>query len=258
MSDQRRHAVVARIIDAGGATYVELAEEFGVSEMTARRDLKALEARGLIHMVRGGAIPVVGRSYEPPISEREHTAAPAKAAIGRAAARLLSDGETAILDVGTTPLALARELAGHRRLTVVTPSILVACELRHSPDIRTLLTGGVMRPGEMSLIGHRAEQSFVDLNCDTFFLSVGGVDVERGLTEFNLDDTQIKQAAMRAARRRVLLADQSKFGRVAFATVAQLTDIDVLVTDAREDDPVVLAAAEESVEIVHATPQEQS
>ena len=253
----RRRDIAARLATAGEASFSSLAQTFGVSEMTIRRDLEALETEGSVRRVRGGAISVVSRSYEPPISERSTERSAAKRAIGMAAAELLSDGEIVILDVGTTTLELARALSGHRTLTVVTASLLVAGELANAPGIRTLVTGGVLRPGEMSLIGHRAEDSFADLNCDTVFLGVAGVDVERGLTEYNLDDSRIKQAALASARRCVVLADESKLGRVTFSTVAPLSAVDVLVTDAAPDHPVVVQAADAGVKIVHVANADQ-
>ncbi len=246
--------MAAIVASRGEATFAELAEHFAVSEMTIRRDLETLEVEGLVRRVRGGAIPVVSRSHEPPIAERSQVNILAKQAIGKAAAALLEDGETAIVDIGTTTLECARALSGFRRLTVVTASLMVAQELSNTPGIRTLLTGGVIRAGEMSLIGHRAEDSFADLNCDTIFLGVGGVDVGRGLTEYNLDDARVKKSALKAARRCVLLADQSKFGRITFATIAPLSRVDVLVTDASPDDPLVAQARDAGVKVIHAVP----
>jgi DeoR family transcriptional regulator of aga operon len=257
MTSRRRRQIAELLASAGEASISRLAEEFGVSEMTIRRDLEWLENEGSIRRVRGGAISVVSRSYEPPIANRATAEVDAKRAIGQAAASLLADGEIAIIDVGTTTLELARALTGHRTLTVVTASLLVAGELANAPGIRTLLTGGVLRPGEMSLIGHRAEDSFADLNCDTVFLGVAGVDVHRGLTEYNLDDSRVKRAALAAARRCVVLADETKLGRVTFATVAPMSVVDVLVTDAPADHPVVVQAADAGVKIVHAAVADQ-
>lgn len=257
MGTTRSQLIAARIAGSGEATIADLATDFGVSEMTIRRDLEALEGEGIIRRVRGGAIAITSRSYEPPIAERSVSAAAAKRAIGRAASTLLADGEIAIIDVGSTTLELARALSGHRKLTVVTQSLLVAIELAKSPDIRTLVTGGILRHGEKSLVGHRAEDLFAELNCDTVFLGVAGVDAERGLTEYNLDDTRVKKAALESARRCVVLADETKLGRVAFATVASLARVDILVTDAPLDHPVVVQAADAGVEIVHVDPNTQ-
>lgn len=241
----------AALAKDGEVTVVDLAQRFAVSEMTIRRDLEALEADGTAKRVRGGAISAVSRSYEPPRSLRTVEAAPAKRAIGEAAAALVGEGESLVIDSGTTTLELAKALHGRRGVTVVTPSLLVAAELGNEPDMRILVTGGQLRHGEMSLVGTDAENFFSDVNCDVAFIGIGGIDVERGLTEYNLDDTQVKRAAIASARRCVVLADASKVGRVAFATVAALSRVDVLVTDAPADDPLPRALTDQGAEIVH-------
>lgn len=248
---KRRQAIEGRITRDGEATLADLAAEHGVSEMTIRRDLEILEASRGIRRVRGGAISTFSRSYEPPLSDRLVRSHGAKERIGAAAAELLAPGESAIIDVGTTALELARCLRGRRGCTVVTASLMVAMELSADPAIRVISTGGLVRPGEMSLIGPGAEDSFSGVNCDVVFLGVGGVDVEAGLTEYNLDDTRVKQAAIRSARRVVVLADVSKLGRVTFSTVAPLTKVDTLVTDAGPDHPVVVGAMALGVDVLH-------
>jgi DeoR/GlpR family transcriptional regulator of sugar metabolism len=177
----------------------------------------------------------------------------AKRAIGRAAAALLEQGDSAIIDVGTTTVELARALRGRHGLTIVTPSLPVAFELGEERGIRVLITGGTLRPGELSLVGARAEEAFGDLNCDIAFIGVAGLTADAGLTEYSLDDTRVKRAAIRRARRVAVLADHSKLGRVALATICPLDDIDVLVTDASPSHPVCLAAREASVEVIHVT-----
>jgi DeoR/GlpR family transcriptional regulator of sugar metabolism len=116
------------------------------------------------------------------------------------------------------------------------------------------VTGGKLRHGEMSLVGSRAEASFDDLNCDSVFIGAAGVSEEKGLTEYNMEDTQIKLAAIRASRRVVVLADASKMGQVAFVNVTHLGDIDLLVTNASPHDRTIAAARELGVEILHVEP----
>ncbi|MGH3262899.1 MAG: DeoR/GlpR family DNA-binding transcription regulator [Trebonia sp.] len=232
LPSQRRQAVLRRLTAHGEVGFNELAEEFGVSEMTIRRDLETLEADGLARRVRGGAISVVSRSYEPPLAVRATTASAAKAAIGTAAASLVNEGDTVIIDVGTTTLELARALHGRRGLTVVTASLPIAVELGGDPDIRVIVTGGQVRSGELSLTGGITEDVFGALNCDLAFIGVAGIRATPGLTEYNPDDARVKRAAIAAARRSVVLADSSKLGRVAFATVAPLSAVDAVVTDA--------------------------
>lgn len=241
-----------RLSERGEAGFGELAEEFGVSEMTIRRDLETLEAEGLARRVRGGAISVISRSYEPPFAVRATTEPGAKEAIGAAAAALVNDGDTIILDVGTTTLALARALHGKRGVTAVTPSLPVAVELGADPDIRVVVTGGQVRAGELSLTGGMAEDAFGTMNCDLAFIGVAGVCPVPGLTEYNPDDARVKRAALSAARRAIVVADASKLGRVAFSTVAPLSAIDALVTDAAAEHPVVLEIAASGVDVVQA------
>ncbi|MCX6433752.1 MAG: DeoR/GlpR family DNA-binding transcription regulator [Actinobacteria bacterium] len=248
----RRRAIEAAIRKDGEVTIAALAEKHSVSEMTIRRDLEALEISGSVRRVRGGAISTVSRSYEPPLTHRLVDNAEAKKAIGAAAANLLSPGETAILDVGTSTLEMAKRLHGHRGNTIVTPSLMVAMELGGNPNLRVLVTGGVVRPGEMSLIGPPAEDAFNDVNCDVVFLGVAGVDPDSGLTEYSLEDTRVKRAALKAARRAVVLADESKLGRVAFSHVAPISVVDTLVTDAAPTHPVVVALRDMGTTIVHA------
>lgn len=252
---RRRREIVAALVRDGEVTITDLARQFTVSEMTVRRDLEALEVNGTARRIRGGAISAVSRAHEPPLALRSTEATDAKRAIGQAAAGLIADGETAVIDVGTTTLELARALRGRRGVTIVTPSLLVAAELGNEPGMRVLVTGGWLRPGEMSLIGSGAEEFFADVNCDVAFIGVAGIDVEKGLTEYNLEDTRVKRAAMASARRRVVLADASKIGRVTFATVAPLADVDVLVTDAPADDPLPRALTDLGAEVVRAVPE---
>lgn len=252
LPSERRQALQRRLSARGEVGFAEMAEEFGVSEMTIRRDLETLEAEGLARRVRGGAISVISSSYEPPLTVRATTAPDAKAAIGAAAAGLVNDGDTVIVDVGTTTIELARALHGRRGLTVVTASLPIAAELGADPDIRVVVTGGQVRPGELSLTGGMAEDAFTTMNCDLAFIGIAGICVRPGLTEYNPDDARVKRAAIGAARRSIVVADASKLGRVAFSTVAPLSAIDVLVTEAPAGHPALGEIAAAGVEIVEA------
>jgi DeoR/GlpR family transcriptional regulator of sugar metabolism len=253
---ERRRRIEGLLAHRGEVVIGRLAGEFDVSEMTIRRDLESLEDAGVARRVRGGAIATVSRGYEPPFAARATADRPAKAAVAAAAGRLLADGDTAILDVGTTTLELARCLRGRRGITIVTPSTPAALELANEPNMRVVLTGGIVRPGELSLVGDFAERAFDELNCDTVFLGVGGVHPERGFTEYNLDDARVKRAALRAARRCVVLADATKLERVCLATIAPLAQADVLVTDADPDHPALGAARDAGVEVITVDPEE--
>jgi DeoR/GlpR family transcriptional regulator of sugar metabolism len=257
-TDPRRGAIQALLAQHGEVGFAELAERFDVSEMTIRRDLEILESQGVARRVRGGAISTVSRGHEPPFAMRAAEALPAKQRIAQVAAQQIDYGETAIIDVGTTTLELARCLKGRSALTIVTPSIHAALELANEPNLRVILTGGILRAGELSLIGDFAERTLAGLNCDVLFMGVGGIHAEKGLTEYNLDDSRVKRAALQTASRRVVLADASKLNRVCLATVASLEEIDVLITDADEDQPMVGAAREAGVEVISVNDKESS
>ncbi|HEV2428010.1 MAG TPA: hypothetical protein VGS61_07310, partial [Acidimicrobiales bacterium] len=168
---------------------------------------------------------------------------------GAAAAAMVRDDETVILDIGTTTGAMASHLRPDLAATVVTHSLLIANELVSRPSVRTILTGGTLRDSEMALAGPHAVDAYAKLNCDTVFLGVGGVDLVVGLTEGHEDDAFVKRAAIRAARRVVVLADASKLGRVTFATVAPVDVVDALVTDAPFDHPVVVELVTRGVDV---------
>lgn len=235
-----------------------LAGEFAVSEMTIRRDLETLESQGVARRIRGGAISTVSRSYEPPLAARSQEALGAKGAIAEAAADFVDYGETAILDVGSTTLALARRLRDRGGLTILTPSVNAALELANEPTTRVILTGGIVRPGELSLVGDLAERTFAQFNCDVLFLGVGGIHPEKGLTEYNLDDTRVKRAAIGAASRTIVLADQRKLDRVCLASVAELDEIDVLITDADPAHAVLDAVRDAGAEVVSVPSPEEA
>ena len=149
--------------------------------MTVRRDLEALELEGVLRRVHGGAIDLAMRGYAAPYSVRAKQAADAKAAIGRAAAAMLGERETVVLDVGTTTLQVARALHDRRNLTVLTPSLHIANALARYRGIRLMLTGGQVTAGEGSLVGDMAEGAFSRLRFDTFVMGIGGVDLGVGV-----------------------------------------------------------------------------
>ncbi|MGH9020535.1 MAG: DeoR/GlpR family DNA-binding transcription regulator [Acidimicrobiales bacterium] len=253
----RRMEIAERLRLEGEASIESLAASYGTSEMTIRRDLDFLEEEGLARRARGGAIYLQSRAHDPPVHQRASVQASAKAAIGLAAAGLVGEGETIILDIGTTTAAMARALNPDLSVTVVTHSLLIANEVAAKPGVGTILTGGTLRPGELSMVGPMAIDAFRQYNCDTLYMGVGGVDLERGFSDASEDDAAVKRAALAAVRRVVVLADASKLGRVCFARVASLEAADVVVTDAPGHHPAVGALRERGVEVVLVCTNEQ-
>jgi DeoR/GlpR family transcriptional regulator of sugar metabolism len=232
---ERHNQIVDTVLRVGRITIPEICELFDVSEMTARRDLNELDRLGLVRRVHGGAIASLGRSYEPPFQTRSAQNQAAKEAIGRAAAELIYDGDSIALDVGTTTLEIVKNLKDKHNLTIVTSCLpianLVITTLSIENDLRLILTGGIVRPREHSLVGSLAERVYAEYHVDKAFIGIGGISLEDGLTEYNIDDTEMKKALLRSAREKIIVADSSKFNVTTFASVGPLNGVDKIVTD---------------------------
>lgn len=249
--NERRKVIEERVTRIGEVQFARLAQELGVSEMTIRRDIEALQKAGVVRRISGGAIAIGGTAFEPSYGARAGRAVDSKAHIGAAVASLLSPGETVVLDSGSTVASVARAICGRGLgLTVVTPSIIAATALADEPDTTIVLVGGELRPGELSLIGPDAERMLAQYNCDTFVAGVAGVDALRGLTEYHPQEAAVKRAAVRTASRVIVGADAAKLGRVHLVSIAPLSAVEVLVTDAAPADPTVLEAQAAGVEVV--------
>ncbi len=245
----RQQQIIEALERDGRISVSEFSAGTGVSEMTVRRDLQTLEHRGLLARVHGGAVPARSRGYEPPFGVRLLRNLDAKRRIGEAAAALLQEGETVVLDAGTTMLEVAAALKG-RELRVLAVNLRVADVLVDEPGISLMVSGGAVRPGERSLVGPLAERAFSDLAFDTFVLALGGVDVGIGVTDYRLEDASLKRAALASARRCIAVADSSKLGQVAFARTCPLADLDILVTDSDASGAVVAEIREAGVDVL--------
>jgi DeoR/GlpR family transcriptional regulator of sugar metabolism len=234
----RRRRIVEALSESEEVQVAALAAALGCSEMTVRRDLEALERAGVLRRVHGGATRARQTAEETPYAMRAFAHSEEKARIGARCADLLDEGETVILDGGTTAMEVARLLRG-RRLTVMPLALRPVFELHDAPSVRLLLPGGEVRPGELSLIGGLSRRSFSDLHFDTFVLSPCGIDPEAGATAHLMAEAEVKRAALDVCRRVIAVADSSKLGVVAFDQVCPIQRIDVLVTD-RGADPGLL------------------
>ena len=230
-AEERQRAILEAIQARGKVTTADLSQRFGVSEMTVRRDIFQLDQDGALRRVHGGAVRSGSGSFEPPFALRSRLHAEAKRNIASDVAAALTDGQTVILDGGTTGVAIAEALAG-RDLTVCTMSMRVAEVLSASPGGQVMLTGGTIRPGELSLVGAAAARTLDDHRFDVYVMTVSGADAEAGLTEWNTEDAAVKRAALAASARCIVACDSSKFGQVAFARICPLSAADLFVTDA--------------------------
>ena len=247
---QRLQAILDLLDNQGSVTVSDLAARCQVTGMTVRRDLDTLERKRLLRRVRGGAVSAQGRSYEPPLIRRTREHPEEKRRIGAAAADLVKDGESIAVDVGTTAVEVARHLVRRHNLTVVTPSFQVATLLAEQPTLRVILTGGVLRPGEYSLMGPLAERAFQEFFLDKIFLGIGGIHLDTGLSEFSQEDAMVKRAMIASAKEVIVIADASKFGKKVFAAVAPLTAVHRVVTDASIRRDVLSRLKAKGIEVV--------
>jgi DeoR/GlpR family transcriptional regulator of sugar metabolism len=251
---ERLNEVSAIVQKEGKITIDEICNRFNISEMTARRDLQELARAGIVRRVHGGAVSAFGRSFEPPYQSRSQSKIQLKRAVGQKAAGLVADGDSIALDVGTTTLEIARALKDRHNLTIVTASLPIAYELVSDQsigtDIRLILTGGIVRPGELSMIGHIAEQTYNEIHVDKAFIGIGGLSLQDGLTEYNLEDSLVKRSLIRTARQIIVVADASKFGRTTFASVCPLSAVDTIVTDSSVSKGVVQALRQEGIQVL--------
>lgn len=236
--DQRQRYILQKIDETGSVSVIELADAFDVSEMTIRRDLNDLEKAGIVRRTHGGAVSARGRGYEPPLALRSTENRAIKQLLGKYASEMVIEGDSIAMDVGSTIYEIASNLGDTNNITVVTPSIPIASLFYDRPNIRLILPGGIIRPGEQSMIGDLAKRNLEILYVDRLFLGVGALDANIGLTEYNMDDTAIKQAMIKNAKEVILVADASKFQKIAFAFVAPFSAIHHLVTN--EEPPAAL------------------
>src|SRR5215217_5364291 len=253
LAEVRQDRMAGIILDEGFARVTDLAGRFGVSAVTVRADLSALEARARVRRVRGGAVPLGER--EQPFESSQWEAPVQKSSIGLHAAAMVSDGDTVILDVGTTTTAIARALVlrtGLRDVTVVTNGLNIALELElAAPRISVVVTGGTLRPLQHSLVNPLGTVLLERLRASVAFVGCNGVDPEVGITNVNLPEAEVKRAMLLAARRRVIVADGSKVGEVELAKVCDIEEVSLLITDPTADPEVVaeIAAAGCRVEL---------
>jgi DeoR family transcriptional regulator of aga operon len=246
--EMRRAQILAFIKSQDFVRVTDLSAKFHVSEVTVRGDLDALAERGHIRRIRGGAMPPLLLHPEQPFEEAQSSHITEKANIGSLAASLVSQGETIVLDVGTTTTSVARALLKREELrdvVIFTNALNIALELEVAiPRLTVIVTGGTLRPMQHSLVNPLGCEIIERINAHTIFMGCNGIDPIRGITNVNLPEAEINLRMLQAARRRVIVADGSKVGQVEVAYLCGIEEIDLLITD-RSADPAILTALRE-------------
>lgn len=247
--NDRLRAIIGLLRDEPFCSVKTLSLRFNVSEATVRRDLADLSKDGALQRVRGGILSPRSLPDESPFGWRYHMQRAEKQAIAEAANGLVHEGDTVALDIGTTPLYVARILSA-RQITVVTNS-LKAADVMGDGRATVVVTGGSLRVGERSLLGSHALSQIRRFRFDVFLMSAGGVS-RRGVTDYHVQEVEAKQEFMQRAERTVVLVDSTKFGRRSGLIVADVPQVSLLLT-AGDPDPEALAEVREAggrVEVV--------
>ena len=226
-----------------------LMELFGVSIETVRRDLEALEKKKELVRVYGGAVLPPKKAAEPAFQIRQGRNASAKRRIGTLAADLVQDGDVIAIDHGTTTYELAKALVGKKKITVITASISIAAILAEDPEIKVIIIGGVVRGGDLSLSGSLAERNLSEFCTDKFFMGVGGLTEENGVTDFHMEEASVRRIALQNTQKVIALVDHSKFGVTVMNRICDLKQVNTLVTDAETDPDLVQLLKDTGVEV---------
>ena len=248
--NERQMKILTELNESGFVRVQNLCEKFNVSSVTIRKDLSFLEQKGLLFRTHGGASKQSLYAFERNIGEKESIQVDQKKKIAESSLQFINNRDYIILGSGTTVLYLARMLDEFEKLTVVTPSLFVSVELCHSEHIKTLQLGGNVRKSSNSVIGSIAEQTLQDYSCNKVFLGVDGIDIEFGITTSNALEAQLNKAMIKASEKVIVLADSSKIGKRSFGKIADIQEMNVLVTDSGIKKKDKKALEEQGVEIV--------
>ncbi len=249
--EERRREIMAILHRNGRCLVGDLARKLAVSEVTIRQDLDFLENEGLLRRTHGGAILNEKLGLERPFQVEESSRREQKERIARAAVDLVSSGDTLILDVGTTVTEAARLLVAEKKTPIVfTNGLNIAAILEANPEITTIVTGGTLRAKQHSLVNPFGQLVLERVHADLAFIGCNGVEHEHGVTNVNAAEAEIKALFLKAARRRVVLADSAKIGKVALAKIGDVEDVDLLITDRGAPEEALALLRERGLEIV--------
>lgn len=240
LAQQRHREILRRIAARGGARVAELARALRVTEETIRRDLDRLGREGRLLRTHGGALPVEEASRDEPFDVRRTAHHEEKVAIARRALAFIAEGDVIALDASSTVHELTR-LIPDIPLTVVTNSLLASVRLLSRRQVRVLATGGLLDPASCAWVGSLAERALERVNISKLFLSAKGLDLERGLSEVDDAQARVKRRMLELAERRFLLLDHSKLNVRSIVWLADLAEVDVIITGPQADGQVLRA-----------------
>jgi DeoR/GlpR family transcriptional regulator of sugar metabolism len=235
---ERQRKILDELRSCGIVAVDKLVEMLGVSESTIRRDLEDMSRKGLVSRSHGGAVsPSFSTAYEKTYAEKKMMFSEEKERIGSAAAKLVSDGETVILDSGSTTFEVARHLASRRGLKIITNDLSITGEIDYDPSNSIILTGGLYSRYLNLLTGSETENFYRNIRVNKAFLAADAIDMENGVFNATMEDASVKKIILEAACEVILVSDHSKFGRTSLSKVCNIDQVHMIITDRGLDQP---------------------
>lgn len=247
---ERRNAILTRLSVEGKVVVSDLSREFMVTEETIRRDLEKLDQDGLAKKTYGGAVKVENFNIDLPFHVRKQSNIDKKQKIATIIADMIHDGDYIMLDASSTALMVVKSILQRKKITIITNSIEILIELCNKSEWTVISTGGTLKEGGLSLVGHQAEKMVGGFHVDLAVCSCKGIDMEMGITDSNERDSEIKKAFFASATKKVLAVDSTKFDKTSFVKVCSAKDIDVVVTDCEPSDKWKERLAEQNTALI--------
>lgn len=247
--EERHNLILETLIKHESITVANLSQLLDVSAVTIRKDLNELESNHRLYRSHGRAILIDPYTTNRSIIEKENLARHEKALIGQYANTLITKDDSIIIASGTTVLAFARCIRPIHRLTVISASLKVSELLGADESIDLIQLGGTMRQSSLSVVGKYAEAPLREFSCSKLFIGVDGIDLDFGITTTDIRESDLNKVMMATAQKTIVLADSSKFRRRGFSKIADIDDVDMIITDSNIPDKMASAIEDRGVEL---------
>jgi DeoR family transcriptional regulator, aga operon transcriptional repressor len=247
---ERRSKTIKLLNEKGQTSVSELSKLLNVSEVTIRKDLQYLEEKSVLIRTHGGAMKKDYLVQDLHFDDKGKKNAEQKRRIGEKAAQLVQDGDSLILDAGTTVMQLAKGLHNKKNLNVLTPAINIALELMRTPEIQITVLGGILRPNSAAVVGSYAEMMLRDHYCSKLFLAADGFDPMFGITTTNALEAHLNRLMIDSAQAAILVIDSSKFGRRGLSRICSVEQIDTVVTDSGISESMQKDLLDHNIEVI--------
>jgi len=235
LAEERRQELLQQIKENGVVKTSDLSRDYNVSQMTIRNDLNALAQQGHLEKIHGGAMAQRWLSKEPSYSEKALLHPQKKQKIGSEAAQMVEDGMAVFIGNGSTTMEIIRHLPRDRHFRIFTNSLNHALEMTAYENAEVFVIGGFLRGSSLAMVGRLAHQALKGIYFDIAFLGVNGLSIEHGLTIPSLEETETATEVIRHSQRTIIVADHTKFGVVTHGKIADVSEVDVLITDKKPE-----------------------